>query len=156
TRRTEGFAIVFQPQAGGFRLLDLATGEEKASFTAKKAFPMALAFAEEGKVVLAPCDDGNIRRWDPKTGEGIAPPVKLPEDTVPPAAFSPDRKTLAVGGGSKDKRRITLWDVATGKLVREIKAAGDSHKYVIFSPDGKRLISGWDEAGLISSPLKEK
>src|SRR5262249_18783197 len=85
TQRTEGGAIVFQPQAGVFRLLDLATGEEKASFTAEKAFPMALAFAEEGKVVVAACFDGNIRRWDPKTAEVIARPFKLPEGRVPPA-----------------------------------------------------------------------
>jgi WD40 repeat protein len=141
---------------GTLRLIELATGKETAAFTADKAYTMALAFAEDGKVVLAAGHDGNIRRWDAKTGEISAKPFKVPEHMWPvPAAFSPDCKTLAVGGGSKDKRLITLWDVSTGKLIREIKAAGDSHKYVIFSPDGTRLISGWDEAGLVSSPVKD-
>jgi WD40 repeat protein len=141
---------------GAIGLFDLATGERTAALPPGKVGFMALAFDAEAKVVLAAGYDGNIRRWDPKTGEVVARPFKVPEHlwTVP-ATFSPDRKTLAVGGGSKDKRLITLWDVSTGKLVREIKAAGDSHKFVIFSPDGTRLISGWDEAGLISSPVKE-
>lgn len=57
-------------------------------------------------------------------------------------AFSPDGKLVAVGqGGETDTGRAHLLDVATGKLLRTVSG----HQYgvtdVLFSPDGKYLIS---------------
>jgi WD40 repeat protein len=64
-------------------------------------------------------------------------------------AFSPDGKTLATGG---QDNHIRLWDVATGKLQRAIKAhnapAGVSR--LAYCPDGKLLASaGWFGGGTV-------
>jgi WD40 repeat protein/serine/threonine protein kinase len=69
--------------------------------------------------------------------------------------FSPDGKSLAVGGKSGDVGSLKLWEVETGKLVAELLEKGqDVVSSVAFSPDGRFLVSGsaddalriWDTA----------
>lgn len=54
-----------------------------------------------------------------------------------PAAFSPDGKTLAAVHSSHSRRGLTLWDVATGKLLWE--AGSDWEGRISFSADGRSL-----------------
>jgi WD40 repeat protein len=61
-------------------------------------------------------------------------------DSQPDVVFSPDGKLLATGGYSK---RPKLWDVQTGKLIREFHVrGGPSGLTPVFSPDGKTLAVG--------------
>lgn len=58
--------------------------------------------------------------------------------------FSPDGKLLAVGGGDPSRSgEITIWDAATGKLVKKL---GDAHSDTVlgirFSRSGKSLLTG--------------
>lgn len=74
-------------------------------------------------------------------GESAASPFV---DRVNALRFSPDGKTLAAGGGEPTRSGdISLWHVASGKLINEWK---DLHSDAVvsldFSPDGKRLASG--------------
>ncbi|MDB5352902.1 MAG: domain, G-beta repeat [Planctomycetota bacterium] len=65
-------------------------------------------------------------------------------DRVNALRFSPDGKTLAAGGGEPTRSGdISLWDVASGKLVNEWKERhSDAVLSLDFSPDGKHLASG--------------
>ncbi len=60
------------------------------------------------------------------------------DDNFSPAAYSPDGKLLA---GAAWDGTITLWDAATGRLVRRMKA-DTPVRAVAFHPDGKTLASG--------------
>jgi WD40 repeat protein len=56
-------------------------------------------------------------------------------------AFSPDKKTLASAAGFSESD-IRLWDVATGKETGRLKGHGTWVSSLLFSPDGKKVISG--------------
>ncbi len=62
-------------------------------------------------------------------------------ETINAVAFSPDAKFLASGG--KDNK-IIIWDLKTGKEFRELKSHEKGVKNLLFTQDGKRLISGGD------------
>ena len=65
-------------------------------------------------------------------------------DMIRRLLFSPDGKRLFSCGGRKDKT-IRIWDVASGKLLHELKGHQDLIYDLALSPDGKRLASaGWD------------
>ncbi len=61
------------------------------------------------------------------------------EGTIWSVAFSPDGKYLACGGSVK---KIHLFDVNTGELLRSFGTHPDAVWTVAFSPDGKMLCSG--------------
>jgi WD40 repeat protein len=74
---------------------------------------------------------GAAQAWRPFVGHGLVA-----------AAFSPDGKLVALGqGGEIDTGKVHLMEVETGKLVRTISG----HQYgvtdVLFTADGKHLIS---------------
>ena len=54
-----------------------------------------------------------------------------------PIALSPDGSILATGG-----KTIKLWDVRTGKLLRELFGHLKKTEAITFSADGRLLISG--------------
>src|SRR5205085_7304910 len=54
-------------------------------------------------------------------------------------AFSPDQRLLASTG---DDYTVRLWDVATGKVIRDLSRPGAIARSLAFSPDGKTLVSG--------------
>jgi len=110
--------------------------------------PYALAFAP-GSKVLASASMGRLCLWDTATGKEIrhwtlAEPDVLP--FVPAVAFSPDGKTLVSGGQEK---AFWLWDVAMGKRLRKFGGYREGGWHVVFSSDGKRLITlGSDADGV--------
>lgn len=83
-------------------------------------------------------------KWTLERSIGSGDAKSAIEDRVNAIAFSPDGKTLAVGSGEPSRSGdITLWDVASGNLVRAMR---DRHSDTVlsldFSPDGKLIASG--------------
>jgi WD40 repeat protein len=99
----------------------------------------SLAYSKDGKYV-ASGSYTEVKIWDAALG--------IPKHTVGGFAasvvtlsFSPDSKLLAVGGGAPtEDGEIKVFDVATGKVVTDIKNGhSDTVFGVCFSPDGKML-----------------
>jgi len=59
--------------------------------------------------------------------------------TVWAIAFSPDGRTIAVGGHAKEQRIIALYDRATGTLRGELRGITGNVHAIAFSPDGKTI-----------------
>jgi WD40 repeat protein/tRNA A-37 threonylcarbamoyl transferase component Bud32 len=65
--------------------------------------------------------------------------LQSPDPVVDVLDFSPDGKLLATGAAD---RKVRLWEVASGKLLRTFDTKGASRtQQVNFSPDGQRLVA---------------
>jgi WD40 repeat protein len=101
-----------------------------------------VAFDDTGNLLATGCHDGILRIWDvPKataTKTINAHVVTMPQQIQNPiysVAWSPDHKQ--VFSSSFDKT-IKLWDVASGNLVREFKAAPDPKPIEVKKDDPKK------------------
>ncbi len=73
-------------------------------------------------------------RWKPP-----APPKIYPFPAIVNAlAFTPDAKQLVVGG----HHELTVWDIATGKLLKRIYTRAERAYGMVFLPDGKLVVAG--------------
>jgi RNA polymerase sigma factor (sigma-70 family) len=125
-------------------LWDVRGGKVRARLRARHNRLTLLAFSPDGKT-LATGDtlDPTVRLFD-VAGRREPLFIKRPS-FVHDFAFSPDGKTLALGA---QDGAISLWDPATGKLVRELRSPNKHVRAVAFSPDGKTLAaSEFDEKG---------
>jgi WD40 repeat protein len=113
-----------------------------------------VAFLPDGKVVLTGSTDRTLRLWDRATGKEIrrftlpvAEPMALQAGRVlrfpggvtagqVVAALSSDGKTLAAAVANN---AVQVWDVDTGKEIRQIKGPPNGIGSLIFTPNGKAL-----------------
>jgi len=110
-----------------------------------------VAFSPDGKR-LATADRGEVVRiWAVATGQKLAT-LERREGQVRCLAFSPDGRLLATGGFDEDPHwlyppqypadtAVKLWDVATGRLARNLQGHERPVWCLAFSPDGKMLAS---------------
>jgi WD40 repeat protein len=125
------------------RLWDVATGAEVRRF-AQQA-PTAVAFSPDGRLVLTGSRDC-LRAWDARTGQEVRSAVRAGAiDSF--LIFSPDG-LLAVGTDGADLP--ALWDTDSGEFLRTFQPLEPGRTFgAAFSPDGRRLLSGWGtNAGL--------
>ncbi len=155
-----------EPKAASIRLYDVAGGAEVRRIAVEGFGVGSVAFAPDGKTLAAGVGDRTIRLYDVDTGqerlprlgrEGAMPPRKPGEilqkrydQACAPAvlAFSPDGSLLASGvegigwfNRMSDVPPITLWDVATAKMVRQFAGHPIGAISLAFTPDGKTLVS---------------
>jgi WD40 repeat protein len=123
-------------------LWDVTKGEEIASLPQKRAVPVPvqLAFTPDGKTLLAASRlDDKLRIWD--VARRRQREVLRDEASPMSFAFSTDGTSVAIGNGLGGAGCIAMWDVATGKRVRELESEREMVQAVAFSPNGKLLAS---------------
>jgi WD40 repeat protein len=100
----------------------------------------SVAFAPDGKTLVAGGTGGTVVLWDLATGVRATFPGQAP------LALSGDGKTLAAVG---DGGAIRLWDLSTGQLRHTLKGHPAGIAALAFSPDGQILASGDQRAPLV-------
>jgi WD40 repeat protein len=142
------------------RLVDTATGKdfpEQASFQNDQNI-YRLLFSPDGKTLAALSSQNLVYLARVGSGKGSRQ-LQLDQDFgIRALAFSPDGQLLAVG----DKKKLRLFELATGKEVRQLLGHHANIRSVAFSPDGLVLASAgldttvlfWDVAGTSEKPDK--
>ncbi len=108
----------------------------------------SIAFSPDGKTLASAGLDRIIKLWDVKTGFELRSFSRESEDTISSTyfskadtfvsvAFSPDGKTLVSGGNGG----VLSWNVGTGEKVSLIENSPSNTEKVLFSSDGKILIT---------------
>ena len=126
----------------GLRRWDLATGKEQRRVTLPLVGVRALAVRPKDGLVAASCSGPNILLVDLKARQVIrtlpTSTTDVPGVSIHSLAFSPDgRQLLAAGNGIG----IQLWDVDSGKLIKELHGHSREVFAAIFHPDGQRVVS---------------
>ncbi|MFN4258928.1 MAG: WD40 repeat domain-containing protein [Gemmataceae bacterium] len=129
-------------------LWDVATGKEKAKLSGQTDWALALAFSPDGQTLASGGYDGLVRLWNVSGGQPREFPSQPPPAANQPApppnpvwalAFSPDGKTLALGGSNAV---IYLVNPADGKIIRPIPGHTGTITSLVFHPGGAVLVSG--------------
>ncbi len=156
-------ALAFSPDgrflmsgAGGkdtLRLWDTSTGQIVRILSGETGTVNAAAYSPDGRYILSANGEGSLRLWDVTTGnlvrtfKGLRARPDFKDDTEGSGGvrFSPDgRKIVSVGLGST----IRVWDVATGRLMKNFKSNSTYVSSVAFTPDGQQIVSA-DEDGFL-------
>jgi WD40 repeat protein len=142
------------------RLWDSAGGRLQRVLAGPADGVTALSFSPDGKILAsAGLWDRTVRLSDVASGR-IVRTLSGHEATVSCLAFSPDGKSLASGtpslrrpGSDDSDGMVRLWDVRTGRLLKELKGIGGTNSSLGFLCDGQTLVTGgdsiriWDLAG---------
>ncbi len=96
-----------------------------------------VGLAPDGATALTGSLDGRVKFWNRKTGQAIGQPIEFPK-RVYAHAFSRSNTTVVVTGGEQAK----LCDLSTGQQRGQTLQHGDMIQSVIFSPDGKFVVTG--------------
>jgi RNA polymerase sigma factor (sigma-70 family) len=114
----------------------------------------AVGFTPDGKHFLSWGDDLYLRKWDVATGKAVLEHalrptgVKVPDEDAEPferemffslgeGAFAPDGKTFVLMAGNQ----LHVFEVATGKDLRQISNEGSHVIGLAISPDSKLLLA---------------
>ncbi len=124
---------------------DVASGMKERDLPKHRGFVTSLAISPDGKLLATGCDDEAARLIRLEDG-ALLKTLEHDRDPVQCVAFSADGKTLATAAG--DETRVTrpgiakLWDVESGKLIRDFEGMTKVATSVAFAANGTRLIVG--------------
>jgi RNA polymerase sigma factor (sigma-70 family) len=141
----DGNAIVSAKTVKVVQFWDSVSGKPLHELRQEERFG-SFSLSRDGKI-LATATAKGINVWDAVERKQLC---QIATQGVQAVAVAPDSKTLA--SGEKDKT-IRLWEAATGKLKQMLAGHADDVHTLLFSPDGKTLVSAgsqtirvWDVA----------
>ena len=103
---------------------------------------LATTFSRDGRLLAVGGTDGEVRIWETATWRRAVSPT--PSDgQIETLDFSPDGAWLIAG--TETEQGVPVWQVATGKLVREVPVGEDWPMIARFSPDGTDVATGSDD-----------
>ncbi|MFD9192337.1 WD40 repeat domain-containing protein [Streptomyces phaeochromogenes] len=124
------------------QIWDTATGRLRSTL----AYPTddliwAMQFTADGRTLATTSNAfKTVRLWDVPRGR-LRSTLTGRQDSVSALAFSPDGRSLAVGGSSI----VQVWDTTTGRPRTSLTGNQGNVQSVAFSPDGRTVAAGgWD------------
>jgi hypothetical protein len=124
----------------------MGDGAEDAHAIQYPPYLSDLTFTPDSTRLLTAHYDGTIRVWDPDPGREVRRMVQGAEPGSQCVAVSPDGRWIGVGHSDK---RITLWELASGKRLLELTGHDSGVRDVAFTRDGRGIIGNADLAPIL-------
>ena len=152
------WTLAFSPDGGylasggddhSVRLWSLPTGEWEC-LDSHQDWVFTVAFSADGQWLASGGSDGVVRLWSLSAGHRPSPaPLELRghHQAVRAVSFNPNQTpnqhpNQAILASAGDDHTVRLWDVPTGRLLRQLHGHHQRIDALAFSPDGKQLASG--------------
>ncbi len=139
------------PHNGRLSVLDIGTGKLRSTSTGTSA--TRAAWSPDGSEIVSIDAGGSVRFWNSKTLEPSSQSLDLRMVNNQALAWSPDGKTVAVGGAAG---RIVIIDPAVKRSVREIalehQSSVDNLYWEPLQADGKPFDTNGPRLLVCSSP----
>ena len=97
----------------------------------------SVAWSPDGMRLLSGSDDGRLKVWDARSGEGLLT-LAGHQYKVMCVAWSPDGKQFASAGD----RSFKLWDARSGESILTVTGHEGGVRCVAWAPEGRRVLSG--------------
>jgi WD40 repeat protein len=120
-------------------------------FAAHDGWVFALAVSKDGKILLTGGTDGKLTWWHADDGARAPKPMRTVaahHGWVRSVAIHPDPGSPGPIATCGNDRKVRLWSLADGKPALELPGHSKPVYRVLFTPDGKHLISA-DLMGLV-------
>lgn len=128
----------------GITIWDISAAKEVRFFPEKSRFT-ALTLNRDGNLLITGTEDGKIQIWEVRKGQCISEMDLRARDWVNFFALDEKRKLLLSAQGQDD---IGVWDLATGKKQRDLKAHTDQVDWLKLLPEKQTLFSISDDGTL--------
>lgn len=147
-------ALGFLPSA--IQVWDLRSQQELIYLSNQgKNLSTNLAFSTDGKYLAAGSGNwGTISIWNLEKSQALR--ALTPAGAVRSIAFSPGGKFLASGGSMPTAHGVSLWDLETQTEVAKLEGYTNAVRFVVFSSDGRTLVSAEDNLAIIWDVERKK
>ncbi len=133
-------SIKFWSLPGDTLIKTIGNPAENNRLEAHNSEVRSLAVSPDGKILVSCSFDKTIKFWSLPDGAWIKT-IENPEDRLLSVAISPDGKMLVSSSYAND---IKFWSFPEGELLKKIELQNFAGS-LIFSPDGKILVSRGDD-----------